>query len=78
MLETTPGKTAYMRQYPIPPAFKERLDKTVAQWLEDGTITKAPVNTEWNSPSTFAPKKDAQSNLTDHRPCLDPRHINRT
>jgi len=37
---------------------------------------KAPVGTQWNSPITFAVKKDAQGNPTAKKPCLDPRHIN--
>ncbi|HYT44041.1 MAG TPA: reverse transcriptase family protein, partial [Methylomirabilota bacterium] len=53
------------------------VDEAVANWLKDGTITRAPVNTSWNSPLTLADKKDAHGNKTGKRPCLDPRHINR-
>ncbi|KAG0162040.1 hypothetical protein DFQ30_004276, partial [Apophysomyces sp. BC1015] len=57
-LETPRGKTAYRRQYPIPETLKPVLREQVQKWLEDGVIKRAPVNTSFNSPITFAPKKD--------------------
>jgi transposase InsO family protein len=65
------------RQYPIANSLVHVVDEAVAQWLKDGTITDAPVNTTWNSPITLAKKKDANGNITKYRPCLDPRHINK-
>ncbi|KAG1223989.1 hypothetical protein G6F67_009571 [Rhizopus microsporus] len=50
-------------------------DEAVKTWLENGVIIRAPPS-PWNSPITFAPKKDANGNPTDYRPCIDPRKIN--
>ncbi|KAG0777198.1 hypothetical protein G6F21_013420 [Rhizopus arrhizus] len=58
------------------PKLKPVLDEAINKWLDNGTITNAPVNTAWNSPLTLADKKDANGNKTGKRPCLDPRHIN--
>lgn len=76
-LRTPPGTTAYRPQYPIPLALQPVLQKQIEKWLNDGVIKRAPIDSSWNSPITFAPKKDAQGNFTKFRPCLDPRHINR-
>ncbi|CDH61116.1 hypothetical protein RO3G_16746 [Lichtheimia corymbifera JMRC:FSU:9682] len=76
-LDTGKHKPVYKRQYPIPIALEPVLQETIDQWLADGTIEPATVNSSWNSPLTFAPKKDAYGNYTGKRPCLDPRHINR-
>jgi hypothetical protein len=65
------------RQYPIPVKLQPLVDDAVNQWLADGTIVDAPIDTTWNSPLTLAPKKDEKGFVTGHRPCLDPRHINK-
>jgi transposase InsO family protein len=75
-LDTPPGKTCYRRQYPLPDRVMPIVDKVVAEWLHDGTIVKARVNCEWNSPLLLVGKKDENGNKTKQRPCLDPRHIN--
>ena len=75
-LHTTPGKVSYRRQYPLPRVLQRTVQEQVEKWAKDGIISRAPVNCAWNSPLTFAPKKDSQGNLTAKRPCLDPRHIN--
>ena len=75
-LNTTEGKVANVRQYPIPFKLMPVLQEAIDKWLKDGTITKAPVNTAWNSPLTLADKKDANGNKTGKRPCLDTRHLN--
>ena len=75
-LPTEKGKVVNHRQYPIAYKLKPVLNEAINKWLDNGTITKAPVNTAWNSPLTLADKKDANGNKTGKRPCLDPRHIN--
>ena len=75
-LDTTPGKVANIRQYPIAYKLIPTLRNEINKWLENGVIKKAPVNTAWNSPLTLVDKKDADGNKTGKRPCLDPRHIN--
>ncbi|SAL98522.1 hypothetical protein [Absidia glauca] len=75
-LDTPAGKTCYKRQYPIANNLMPLIDEAVTKWLNEGTIVRAGVNTEWNSPLTLAPKKDADGNKSRKRPCLDPRHIN--
>ena len=76
-IDTPEGVTSYRRQYPLPESYHVMLRETIDTWLRNGTIKKAPVNTEWNSPLTFAPKKDELGNYTGKRPCLDPRAINK-
>ncbi|KAG1530954.1 hypothetical protein G6F51_013674 [Rhizopus arrhizus] len=73
-LPTEKGKIVNHKQYPIAYKLKPVLDEAINKWLDNGTITKAPVNTAWNSPLTLADKKDANGNKTGKRPCLDPRH----
>jgi len=75
-LDTTPGKVVNVRQYPIPNKLLPVLDDAIGKWLRDGVITKAPVNTAWNSPLTLADKKDTNGNKTGKLPCSDPRKIN--
>lgn len=75
-LDTPVGKTAYRKQYPIAHRLVPVLQECIDKWLADKIIRRAPDNREWNSPLTFAPKKDNQGNLTGLRPCLDPRLIN--
>lgn len=76
-LDTPAGITAYHPSYKVPETLKPILQEQIDKWLSDSIITRAPVNTAWNSPLTFTPKKDIDSNFTKYRPCLDPRHINR-
>ena len=76
-LPTSQGSTTYQRQYPIPFKLRPLIDEAIQNWLMEGTITRAPVNTSWNSPLTLADKKDSYGKKTGKRPCLDPRHINR-
>ncbi|EIE90539.1 hypothetical protein RO3G_15250 [Rhizopus delemar RA 99-880] len=61
--------------YPIANKMMPIFDEAVKTWLENGVIVRAPPS-PWNSPITFAPKKDANGNPTDYRPCIDPRKIN--
>lgn len=75
-LDTPKGATAYRRQYPVPEMMKNMLQEQVQTWLKDGVIKRAPINTSFNSPLTFAAKKDAHGNYTAKRPCLDPRSLN--
>ncbi|KAG2192487.1 hypothetical protein INT47_002166 [Mucor saturninus] len=76
-LDTPPGKIAYRSQYPIPVTLLPVLREQVKSWLRDEVIGVAPVNTAWNSPITFAPKKGADRvTFSEKCPCLDTRHLN--
>jgi hypothetical protein len=75
-LPTEKGKTAYRRQYPIPEKLKTVLQEQIEQWLQEGVIRVAPVNTDFNNPITCATKKDLEGNYTGIRVCLDPRALN--
>ncbi|KAG2192009.1 hypothetical protein INT47_011526 [Mucor saturninus] len=76
-LDTPPGKIAYRSQYPIPVILLPVLREQVKSWLRDEVIEVAPVNTVWNSPITFAPKKGADGvTFSEKRPCLYTRHLN--
>ncbi|KAG1006736.1 hypothetical protein G6F26_013867 [Rhizopus arrhizus] len=57
-LDTPHGKHAHVRQYPIANKMMPIFDEAVKTWLENGVIIRAPPS-PWNSPITFAPKKDA-------------------
>ncbi|KAG1224262.1 hypothetical protein G6F67_009538 [Rhizopus microsporus] len=70
------NKTAYRSPYRIPLKLMPVMRDCVDTWLKDEVIEHAPPSSEWNSPLTLAPKKDLQGNLTDYRPCLDPRLLN--
>ncbi|KAI8327464.1 hypothetical protein BC941DRAFT_477527 [Chlamydoabsidia padenii] len=75
-LHTPPGKTCFRRQYAIPDKLMPVVDEAVKTWFAEGTIVRARINNEWNSPLTLAPKKNADGTKSKKRPCLDPRHIN--
>jgi hypothetical protein len=75
-LPTPPGKTCFRRQYPIADKLMPVVDEAVKKWYTDGTIVRASINNEWNSPLTLAPKKNADGTKSKKRPCLDPRHLN--
>ncbi|OBZ64374.1 Transposon Ty3-G Gag-Pol polyprotein, partial [Choanephora cucurbitarum] len=77
---TTPDSAeGYKSQYPIADKLKPKVQETVEKWLSERIIKEVPSNVDnrWNSPLTLAPKKVAQGNYTDKRPCLDSRHINK-
>lgn len=72
------GAVAHRRQYPLPIAYKELIDKQIKEWLDDGVIEPAPPNTAFNSPLTVTGKKNSvDGSYTKKRICIDPRHINR-
>ncbi|KAG1139974.1 hypothetical protein G6F37_009661 [Rhizopus arrhizus] len=70
------NKTAYRSPYRIPLKLMPVMQECVDIWLKDEVIEHAPPSSEWNPPLTLAPKMDSQGNLTDYRPCLDPRLLN--
>ncbi|KAJ8651866.1 hypothetical protein O0I10_012559 [Lichtheimia ornata] len=78
-LDTPKDAKCYRRQYEFPLTRQQLVEDTVADWLKEGIITEVPANIDngWNSPLTFAPKKDAKGNKVGVRLCLDPRHINK-
>jgi hypothetical protein len=69
-------KTAYRRQYPIPEKLKTVLQEQIEQWLQEGVIRVAPVNTDFNNPITCATRKDLEGNYTGIRVYLDSRALN--
>ena len=75
-LNTTPNKTAYRKPYPVPKLMESIVDKQVEEWLDNGIIKVAPANTEWNTPLTIVKKTNGKGEVTGHRVCHDPRHIN--
>ncbi|KAJ8651494.1 hypothetical protein O0I10_012948 [Lichtheimia ornata] len=75
-LDTGAAPPVYRPQYPLAEHLLPVLEEQIQKWLADGLIIPAPPRNGWNSPLTVAPKKDAQGNPTNFRPCLDPRHIN--
>ncbi|KAL0089017.1 hypothetical protein J3Q64DRAFT_1882681 [Phycomyces blakesleeanus] len=48
----------YQRQYPLQYTLRPVIDEVVNNWLNEGTIVRALVNTAWNSSLTLADKKD--------------------
>ncbi|MGO3048237.1 MAG: reverse transcriptase domain-containing protein [Streptococcus thermophilus] len=75
-LDTPTDVTAYKKPYPIPLKMHSVVDNQIKEWLDDGIIKRAPANTEWNTPLTVVKKTDGKGELTGHRVCHDPRHIN--
>ncbi|KAG2215257.1 hypothetical protein INT45_012707 [Circinella minor] len=76
-LDTPPNVTVYKPQYPLPSALIPELKETINQWLEEGVIVPAPVNTEWNQPLTAVPKRSpVDGTIIKHRLCLDTRGTN--
>lgn len=66
----------FRRQYKIPHSLFPAAREIIQRWFEAGIITLAPPGCEFNNPLTFAPKKDADGNLTGLRVCLDTRALN--
>lgn len=77
-LNTPQGVACYRRQYEFPVLRRNIVTQTVNEWLQEGIIKEVPANIDnrWNSPLTFAPKKDMTGKKVGVRLCLDPRHIN--
>lgn len=75
-LDTPPNVTAYKKPYPVPLKMMHVVDEQIKEWLDNGTIKKAPANTEWNTPLTVVKKTDAKGEVKGYRVCHDPRHIN--
>jgi hypothetical protein len=72
-INTGDHKSVWIRQYPIPQALQER----VKEWKENGWISKAPENCQWNVPLLAVPKPSNDPNIPDDiRVCLDGRPIN--
>lgn len=75
-LDTPPDVTAYKKPYPVPIKMMPIIDEQIKEWLSNGIIEKAPANTEWNTPLTVVKKTNGKGEVTGHRVCHDPRHIN--
>jgi hypothetical protein len=75
-IETPPNVTAYRRPYPVPIAYHAIVDKQIDEWLEEGFIKRASGTSEWNCPITVVPKTNGKGEVTGHRVCHDPRHVN--
>lgn len=76
-LDTPPNADGYRAPYPIPYIYHEVVDKQVQEWLDNGYIKRATSNVAWNCPLTVAKKTNSRGDLTGHRVCHDPRHINK-
>jgi transposase InsO family protein len=76
-LDVKDDSQLFCRQYNTPMALRPLVDAQVQQWLDDGVTCLAPVNTPYNNPLLMARKKDLDGNWTKHRPCLDPRLVNK-
>ena len=67
----------YKKQYPIPRALMDALDKVLQRWLHAGKIKLAPPHTKFNSPLLVVPKKDENGKMTKIRVCIDIRLLNK-
>ena len=56
----TQGKPVWIRQYPIPEAYKAAIDQKVQEWIDDRVVEQAPDNCQWNLPLLGAKKPDKQ------------------
>ena len=72
-LETGNAAPVCKRQYKIAHNLLIQIQERIDQWLQTGTISSAPIDSEWNSPLVAAPKKDEQGLYTKLRLCLDTR-----
>ena len=70
-IDTPPGATAYVPQYPIAERLKADVDACIAKWLQNDVIEYAEKDVAFNSPLTCAPKPNGGV-----RVCIDPRKIN--
>ena len=59
----------YVKQFPVPEAYRSQLNQQVKEWLKMGIIT--PTNSPYNSPIFVVPKKDGSP-----RYVLDFRKLN--
>ena len=76
-INTGDNKPVWIRQYPIPYGLQEKVEKRVEEWKNNGWITLAPSNCQWNLPLLAAPKASADGGPSeDIRLCLDGRGIN--
>ena len=75
-LDTGDAAPVNRRQYPIPIKMKKAVKDKIESWLDIGTISKAPIESPWNSPLIAVPKKDDSGNYTGVRLCLDTRGLN--
>ena len=64
------------RQYAIAFHLYPVVDDQVAKWLQHRIIEPAAIDCPYNSSLLCVPKKDLAQGKTDHRVCIDPRHIN--
>jgi hypothetical protein len=75
-INTPPNVTAYRKPYPVPITYHEVVDKQINEWLNEGFIKRATGHSEWNCPITVVPKTNGKGEITGHRVCHDPRHVN--
>jgi transposase InsO family protein len=75
-LPTPPGTTAFKRQFALPRDYQHVVDEQVATWLQQDTITLAPVDTSFNHPLFLVDKRDSSGESVGKRACLDPRALN--
>ena len=75
-LETGVAAPVCKRQYKIANHLLDQIQERIDSWFSTGTITNAPIDSEWNSPLVAAPKKDEEGKYTKLRLCLDTRGLN--
>ncbi|KAG2197018.1 hypothetical protein INT47_009734, partial [Mucor saturninus] len=67
----------FRKQYPLPLAYKSKLNEQIEAWLEKETITLADANTPHYNPILFAKKRDIAGNYgSEFRICADMRFLN--
>ena len=63
----------YVKQFPVPEAYREQLNLQVKEWLKMGIVT--PTNSPYNSPIFVVPKKDGSPRyVLDFRKLNDNSH----
>ena len=75
-IDTGEAKPVFRRQYSIPFALHEKVEKQIQEWLEEGFIVAHNENTDYNNPLLVVPKYDLAHAIKAWRVCIDPRLLN--
>jgi hypothetical protein len=70
-LDTGDAKPIYKKQYKLPPAAMEEVNRQIKELLDAGLME--PSDSPWSSSAIIVLKRDGKS----HRMCIDFRHINK-
>ncbi|KAL6042620.1 hypothetical protein QOT17_024343 [Balamuthia mandrillaris] len=71
-LDTGDHPLIFKHQYPLPEVWHSSINEQLEEWYHHKVIVDAPMDSPWNSPILCVPKKDANSNWTSARTCIDP------